>query len=107
MKYKIKTVARLTGFKADLLRSWERRHNLLRPERTEGGHRLYTDDDLAVLQEVRRLMSDGRSIGAIAQTGRDELLAAGRRRRNEGRETCLGQPCGTCRKKSYRVDGRI
>ena len=90
MKYKIKTVARLTGFKADLLRSWERRHNLLRPERTEGGHRLYTDDDLAVLQEVRRLMSDGRSIGAIAQAGRDELLAAGRRRRNQGRETWGG-----------------
>jgi DNA-binding transcriptional MerR regulator len=81
MKHKINTVARLTGFKPDLLRSWERRHGLLRPERTEGGHRLYTDDDLAVLQAVRRLMSEGRSIGAIAQTGREELLASSRRRR--------------------------
>ena len=79
MHYKMNAIARLTGFRPDLLRSWERRHGLLEPERTDGGHRLYTDDDLTVLLEVGRLLARGRSIGAVALEGRVKLLAAGRR----------------------------
>ena len=73
--YKIGTLSRLTGFSPLLLRAWERRFALLAPERGEGGQRLYTDDDLAVLRHVRALMDDGRSIGEIARSGRDALLA--------------------------------
>ena len=87
MKFKMATVARLTGFKPDLLRSWERRHGLLKPDRTEGGHRLYTEDDLAVLRAIRRMLDEGRSIGGIAETGRDALLSMGMRR--EGEESLL------------------
>ena len=79
MKHKMNTVVRLTGLKPGLLRSWERRHGLLAPDRTKGGHRLYTNDDLAVLQEVRRLLDEGRSIGAIANEGREAVLASARR----------------------------
>jgi len=86
MRHKTSIVVRLTGFSPELLRSWERRHSLLAPERTEGGHRLYTDDDLAVLAEVRRLRAQGRSIGAIAREGRAQLLDL-RRRRLSGEES--------------------
>ena len=73
--YKIGTLAKRTGFSHAVLRAWERRFGLLEPERGEGGHRLYTDDDLRVLQRVRMLIDEGRSIGEIARPGRNGLLA--------------------------------
>jgi DNA-binding transcriptional MerR regulator len=72
--FKMRTIARLTEFSPELLRAWERRHGLLQPLRGPGGHRLYTEDDLAVLRRVRRLISEGRSIGEIAGFGREALL---------------------------------
>jgi len=72
--YKTSTIQRLTGFTPTVLRAWERRHGLLRPERSDGGHRLYTDDDLRVLLASRTLMEAGRSIGEIAALGRAQLL---------------------------------
>lgn len=68
------TITRLTGLSAVLLRAWERRHALLRPERTEGGHRLYTEDDLRVLRRVQALLRQGRSIGEVEALGREALL---------------------------------
>src|SRR5262249_55017864 len=75
--YKMRTIARLTGFSPELLRAWERRHALLSPERGAGGHPPYTPGHLAVLREVRALVDAGRAIGEIAALGRDALLAAG------------------------------
>lgn len=72
--YKMGTLARLTGLSPVLLRAWERRHALLQPERTVGGHRLYTEDDLRVLRRVKELLAAGRSIGEAAALGRDSLL---------------------------------
>ena len=70
----MRTIARLTEFSPELLRAWERRHGLLHPLRGPGGHRLYTEKDLAVLRRVKSLMSEGRSIGEIAGFGREALL---------------------------------
>jgi DNA-binding transcriptional MerR regulator len=72
------TVSRLSGFKPDLLRAWESRHQLLTPARGRGGQRLYSDQDLAVLQGVRALLTDGRSIGEIARLGRRHLAELSR-----------------------------
>jgi DNA-binding transcriptional MerR regulator len=72
--HKIATVSRVTGFKPELLRAWENRHGLLTPARGPGGQRLYTDKDMSVLQGVRALLDQGRSIGEIAALGRRQLL---------------------------------
>ena len=74
--FKMRTIARLTKFSPELLRAWERRHGLLHPLRGPGGHRLYSEEDLAVLLRVRSLISEGRSIGEIATFGREALLDA-------------------------------
>ncbi|MCA9790507.1 MAG: MerR family transcriptional regulator [Candidatus Eremiobacteraeota bacterium] len=74
-RYKIKTIAELSGFTPTLLRAWERRYDLLEPERQPSGHRLYTESDLRVLLRVRELMERGRSIGEIAVLGREALLS--------------------------------
>ena len=71
--YKIGTASRLAGISPGLLRAWERRYDFLRPGRGPGGHRLYTADDLRVLDEIRRLRGEGRSIGEIAALGREHL----------------------------------
>jgi DNA-binding transcriptional MerR regulator len=75
-RHKVGTVGRLTGFSPALLRAWEHRHQLLRPERGIGNQRLYTDDDVQVLWAVRAMLDSGRSIGEIAVLGRGALLAS-------------------------------
>jgi len=73
-RYKMGTVTRLTGLSAGLLRIWERRYDLVKPHRTEGGHRMYTQEDLRLLLHVKSLIDEGSSIGEVAQQGRDSLL---------------------------------
>ncbi len=74
-RYKMGTLCRMTGLKPELLRAWQRRYGLLEPERTEGGHRLYTADDLRLALHLRDLVGAGRSIGELARRGRATLLA--------------------------------
>lgn len=79
--YKTSTLVRLTGLNPALLRAWERRHGLLEPRRTPGGHRLYTEEDLQVLRAVQSLLREGRSIGEVAARGRRALLALAEKER--------------------------
>lgn len=79
-RYKMGTLSRLTGFKPELLRAWQRRFDLFEPERTDGGHRLYTEDDLRVALLVRDKLSSGRAIGEVVRPGRSSLLDEARRR---------------------------
>ena len=74
-RYKMGTVTRLTGLSAGLLRIWERRYQLVVPHRTEGGHRMYTQEDLRLLLHVKAQIDDGASIGELAQQGREALMA--------------------------------
>ncbi|HEY3982406.1 MerR family transcriptional regulator [Cedecea sp.] len=46
MSYSIGEFARLCGINATTLRAWQRRYGLLKPLRTDGGHRLYSDEDI-------------------------------------------------------------
>lgn len=69
------------GLTADLLRAWEKRYHVVTPVRTKGGHRLYSDEDVARLALIREAQSSGRRIGDIARLGRaelEELVAADR-----------------------------
>ena len=59
--YRIQTIARLTGFSPAVLRVWETRHHLLCPQRSPGGQRLYTDDDLQLLRRVKGLIDQARA----------------------------------------------
>lgn len=73
-RYKMRTFCQLTGLTPTVLRAWERRHGLLKPARPEGGHRLYTEEDLRVMRRVTELLETGRAIGEIAAAGRPALL---------------------------------
>jgi DNA-binding transcriptional MerR regulator len=73
--YPIKAVARLTGLTADTIRAWERRYAAIAPQRTEGGHRLYSSADVARLSLLQRALVAGQSIGRVAHLS-DEALRA-------------------------------
>ena len=63
--YTIKRAAELTGVPAATLRAWERRYGLLHPQRTAGGHRVYTRADLDTLHRIRALVEGGMAIGQV------------------------------------------
>ena len=71
--YKIGTVSKLTGISPDTLRIWERRYAAVTPQRSAGGGRLYTTEDIARLKLIRRLVDTGDTIGVVASLTHDEL----------------------------------
>src|SRR5919112_4547374 len=56
---RIGEVSRRSGYSADVIRAWERRYDLLRPTRTEGGYRLYSADDISRLRLMRHYLARG------------------------------------------------
>ena len=59
--YSIGSVARMVGLSPAAIRSWEDRYGLIVAERSEGGRRLYTRDQLEQLQFVKERLDEGLS----------------------------------------------
>lgn len=72
-QYLISTVSKRSGVKSDLVRAWERRYQAVIPSRTAGGHRVYTDQDIARLKLLNQATSQGHSISRIARFSLEEL----------------------------------
>ena len=79
--FNLKAVVQETGLKPDTLRAWERRYGLPQPQRTDGGHRLYTRRDIDTLKWLVARQEDGLSISravgtweALVAEGKDPLL---------------------------------
>ena len=72
--YNLKAVLKETGLKADVLRAWERRYGIPAPERTQGGHRLYSDFDLALLKWLIFRQNEGLSISRAVELWKEHLL---------------------------------
>ncbi len=74
----IASVERETGISKDLLRVWERRYGFPQPQRDVNGERLYSNDELAKLRVVRRLVDQGLRPGRILALPLSELEAMSR-----------------------------
>ena len=48
--YNLNAVLREVSITPDVLRAWERRYRLPVPQRTAGGHRLYSDYDIEIIK---------------------------------------------------------
>jgi MerR family transcriptional regulator, heat shock protein HspR len=64
--YGISVVAELSGISEQSLRLYER-HGLLTPERSSGGTRRFSADDLARLQRISELVAAGVNIAGIGR----------------------------------------
>jgi DNA-binding transcriptional MerR regulator/methylmalonyl-CoA mutase cobalamin-binding subunit len=73
--YRIGTLAKLTGLSTHAIRVWERRYQATSPDRSPGGARLYTDDDVRRFRLIQQLLKRGYATRAIANLDFDELSA--------------------------------
>jgi MerR family transcriptional regulator, light-induced transcriptional regulator len=72
---RIGELARRTGVATELLRAWERRYGLFTPERTAGGYRLYSEDDVQRVRRMRELLGTGLSAAEAARQAGSETPA--------------------------------
>ncbi|HAB81264.1 MAG TPA: MerR family transcriptional regulator, partial [Flavobacteriaceae bacterium] len=71
--FSIKDLENLSGIKAHTIRIWEKRYNLLSPERTQTNIRLYSLLSLQKLLNITLLYENGLKISRIAQLKNDEI----------------------------------
>lgn len=64
--YPIKAVANLTGLSIHVIRAWEKRYNVVSPERTETNRRLYSAEDVEKLKLLHLASEKGYAISSIA-----------------------------------------
>ena len=65
--YSIKDLETLSGVKAHTLRIWEKRYNIISPQRTPTNIRYYLDDDLRRILNIALLNRNGIKISKIAK----------------------------------------
>lgn len=63
--FAISVAADMVSMEIQNLRVYERR-GLLEPDRTEGGTRLYSPDDIERLHRIRELLAEGLNLAGIA-----------------------------------------
>lgn len=63
--YSIGEVAERCGINPVTLRAWQRRYGLLKPQRSEGGHRQFDDEDVQRIEEIKRWIERGVSVGKV------------------------------------------
>jgi DNA-binding transcriptional MerR regulator/methylmalonyl-CoA mutase cobalamin-binding subunit len=72
MLYPIRAVSKLTGISIDTLRAWERRYQVVTPQRDERG-RLYSEADVERLRSLNAAVERGHAIGRLAELNDEEL----------------------------------
>jgi DNA-binding transcriptional MerR regulator len=81
--YSIGAVSRMLGISQPAIRSWEDRYGLIVAQRSEGGRRIYTRDQLAQLRFVKEGLDEG-----LTAADAHRLLAE----RQTGTKPIVGQP---------------
>ncbi|NJN41413.1 MAG: MerR family transcriptional regulator [Flammeovirgaceae bacterium] len=72
-QYSIKELEKLSGIKAHTIRIWEKRHQIIEPNRTSTNIRYYSDADLKKIINVSLLNNHGVKISRIAEMDAVEL----------------------------------
>lgn len=70
--YPIRAVSKQTGISIDTLRAWERRYQVVTPQRSERG-RLFTEAQVQRLRLLRSAVEQGHAIGQLAALTDEEL----------------------------------
>src|SRR5436305_2286536 len=64
---RIGELSRRVGISDHLLRAWETRYGLLRPSRSSGGYRLYSQDDADRIRRMQAHLAGGLSAAEAAR----------------------------------------
>lgn len=71
--FSIKDLENFSGIKAHTIRIWEKRYNILEPDRTDSNIRTYSETELKKILNVAYLNRNGLKISKIARLDEDEL----------------------------------
>jgi len=72
-KYPIKVVSQMTGLSVHVIRAWEKRYNVVVPDRSDTNRRLYSEEDIDKLRLLNDASNLGHNIGSIAHLSHSEL----------------------------------
>ena len=72
-KYPIKVVSQMTGLSVHVIRAWEKRYNVVEPDRTDTNRRLYSEEDIEKLRLLNDASHLGHNIGSLASLSLSEL----------------------------------
>ncbi|MBC7876762.1 MAG: MerR family transcriptional regulator [Anaerolineales bacterium] len=73
--FNLKAVLQETNIAADTLRAWERRYGLPMPQRTAGGHRLYSQYDIETVKWLIARQSEGLSISRAVDSWNEKIAS--------------------------------
>ena len=76
-RLRIGELSRRVGVSPELLRAWETRYELVRPERTEGGLRLYSEEDERRVRAMKERIETGLSASEAARLAKLDDPPAG------------------------------
>jgi MerR family transcriptional regulator, light-induced transcriptional regulator len=73
ISYSINDLEKITGIKAHTIRMWEKRYQVIQPERTDTNIRYYNDSDLKKLMNISTLNKHGVKISHIVKMPEPEI----------------------------------
>lgn len=73
--FNLKAVLKQTGIAADTLRAWERRYGLPMPQRSPGGHRLYSQRDVETVKWLIKRQEAGLSISRAVDLWNEQIAS--------------------------------
>jgi MerR family transcriptional regulator, light-induced transcriptional regulator len=73
-RYTVGSVAERVGVPVATLRSWNQRYGVGPPHHNPGRHRLYSETDIAVVQQMHHLIGEGASPGSAARAALDSVV---------------------------------
>src|SRR5512135_129521 len=73
--FNLKVVLKETGLGADTLRAWERRYGLPVPNRSAGGHRLYSQRDIETIKWLIKRQAEGLSISRAVDLWKEQIAS--------------------------------
>ena len=71
--YSISFISNACGVRPDTIRTWEKRYQAFSPERTDGGQRIYSENDLNKGRLIVSLLEQGHSISRLASKSLEDL----------------------------------
>lgn len=74
-RLRVGQVSAATGLSIDVIRVWERRYGVVKPERTAQGARLYTEEQCSRLLCLAQLVAAGNAISTIAHLDDEQLFS--------------------------------
>lgn len=63
--YSIGDVAERCGINPVTLRAWQRRYGLLKPQRSQGGHRQFDEEDIQRIEEIKSWIKKGTPVSKV------------------------------------------